>query len=92
MCPHSEAALVLYTYALAKGHAGYEKVFTTYFYRYFLPILSLPPFYQFFIINHGLHLRLIQTLRLHLSRSTRLRETLTADHCFRIEYFQHTHP
>ena len=39
-------------------------------------------------INHDFHLRLIQTLFLHLSRSTLLSKTLTIDHYPRIDYFQ----
>ena len=40
-------------------------------------------------INYDLHLRIIQTLCLHLSNSTPLNKTLTANHYLRIEYFQH---
>jgi len=45
-------------------------------------------FHQLFTKNHGLHLHLIQTLCLHLSRSTPLRKVLTVNHYLRIEYFQ----
>ena len=40
------------------------------------------------IINYDLHLRIIQTLCLHFSRSTPLRKILTVNHFLRIEYFQ----
>ena len=47
----------------------------------FLSLLSSSPqfsssisFHQLITINHGLHLRLIQTMCLHLSRSTLLRK------------------
>ena len=46
-------------------------------------------FLQFNIINHDLHLSLIQTLCLHLSYSTPLRKTLTVNHYLPIEYFRH---
>ena len=53
----------------------------------FLPVLPLsssstllsssPSFHQLITINHGIHLRLIQTLCLYLRRSTQLGKTLT---------------
>ena len=52
--------------------------------------LSSLSFLQLNTINHDLHLRIIQTLCLHLSRSTPLRKTLTVNHCLHIEYFQQT--
>ena len=68
----------------------------------FLPLLSLSasffhftssssfPFHQLITVNYyDLYLLIIQTLCLHLSRSTRLRKTLTVNHYLRIEYFQH---
>ena len=55
---------------------------------FFLPLHFFP--HQLITINHGLHLRLIQTLCLHLSRFTPLRKTLTVDHYLCIEYFQHS--
>ena len=45
-------------------------------------------FLQLNTINYDLHLRIIQTLRLHLSRATPLRKTLTVNHYLRIKYFQ----
>ena len=48
-----------------------------------------PSFLQLNTINHDLHLRIIQVLCLHFSRSTPLRKTLTVNHCLRIEYYQH---
>ena len=45
-------------------------------------------FLQLNTINYDLHLRIIQTLCLHLSHSTPLRKTLTVNHYLRIEYFQ----
>ena len=58
---------------------------------FFPSTLLLPyvfPFLQFDTIN-DLHLRSIQTLCLHLSYSTPLRETQTVNHYLHIEYFQH---
>ena len=46
-------------------------------------------FLQLNTINYDLHLRIIQTLCLHLSRSTPLRKTLTVNHYLCIEYFLH---
>ena len=93
MCLHSKAS------ALAKGRASYEKVFTLLsFFLSYPSSLFFPPlhnfsqvflFHQLIAINYGLHLRLIQTLCLHLSRSTPLRKTLTFNHYLHIEYFQH---
>ena len=56
-----------------------------------LSTLLLPqvfPFLQLNTNNSDLSLRIIQTLCLHLSRSTPLRKTLTINHYLRIEYFQ----
>ena len=39
-------------------------------------------------INYDLHLRIIQTLCLHLSHSTLLHKILTVNHYVCIEYFQ----
>ena len=45
-------------------------------------------FHQLVAISCDLHLRIIQTLCLHLSCSTPLCKTLTVDHYLPIEYFQ----
>ena len=44
-------------------------------------------FHQLITINYDLHLRIIQTSCLRLSRSTPLRKNLTVNHYPRIEYF-----
>ena len=85
----------IYAYALVNGQVGYEKAFTplSFFPYYpfslffFLPLHFFP--HQLITISHS-HLRLIQTLCLHLSRFTPLRKTLTVDHYLCIEYFQHS--
>ena len=66
-----------------------------------LPVLSLSSsfshhftsssslsFLQLNTINYDLHLCIIHTFYLHLSRSTPLRKTFTVNHYLRIEYFQ----
>ena len=89
-----------YTYALVKGHASHENLFTPL--SSFLLVLSLSlsfflftsllslihSFLQLITINYDPHLRIIQTLCLHLYCSTLLRKTLTVNHYLRIEYFQ----
>ena len=89
-----------YAYALVKGRASYETVFTPSASLSFLALslfLLLPStsllslshsFHQLNTINYHPHPRIIQTLYIHLSRSTPLRKTLTVNHYLRIEYFQ----
>ena len=79
----------LYAYASAKWRTSYEKLLRPCvsflpvlisFYS-FLPVHIFPqvfPFHRVITINHDLHLRLIQTLCLHLSHSTLPRKTLTS--------------
>ena len=89
-----------YAYALGKGHASHESVFTSLsffppspfsFSLSFFHVTSPSSlsFLQLNTINYDLHLRIIQTLCLRSSCSTPLRKTLTANHHLRIEYFQH---
>ena len=88
------------TYALVKGHASHENVFTPLSFFPSSPFsLSLSPsffslhflihsFLQRITINYDPHLRIIQTLCPHLYGSTLLRKTLTVNHYLGIEYFQ----
>jgi len=56
-------------------------------------LLSLHFFLEFFLSsthhnNYDLHLRIIQILCLHISRSSLLRKTLTVNHYLHVKYFQ----
>ena len=98
MCPHH-----LYAYARVNDAQAMKIVFTLLSVSLsFLPVLSLclSSFFSFTsllpqvfphrlnIINYDLHLRIIQPLCFHSSRSTPLRKTLTVNHYLRIQYFQ----
>lgn len=89
-----------YTYAMAKWPASYDK----FSHRCFSLLLVFSRSTLFFLygtflntflsinspqsINHGLHLRLIWTQRLHLSHSTLLCKTPITDHYLSIGCFQ----
>jgi len=91
----------LYAYALVNDAQAMKIVFTPLSVSLcFLSVLSLSSsfllpllfflksFLQLNTIGDDFHLRLIQILCLHFSRSTPLRKTLTINHYLRIEYFQ----
>ena len=74
----------------------YFSLFPFYFFSLIFFSLSaslLPQVFPLLQLNaiNDLHLRLIQTLFLHLSHSTPLHKTLTINYFLRIEYFQHSY-
>ena len=72
--------------AMKKVHAPIFLSFLS-FSPFFFLLPQVFPFINFSqSINHDLHLRLIQTLCLHLSHSIPLHKTLTVDHYLGIEY------
>jgi len=80
------------------GRANYEKGFSLFFFlpafsspHLSLPVLEFPhtiPFLTLSAVDRELLYCLIQTLCLHLSRSTRLRKNPIADHYLCVYYFQ----